>query len=149
MNAKIQKELMAIKGDNELLLAEDVVSWARKHKSSALHGQFEWDQRRAAHAHWLDTARRLIAIHVVYADGQRSLVSLSIDRARPKGGYRDVDDVRNTQSLYEVMLDDALRELKRMEEKYGHIKALAPVWGTAEKVRISRKGKSVEIRETA
>jgi len=36
----IETELLAIKGDDELLRPEDIVKWAREHPNSDLHGQF-------------------------------------------------------------------------------------------------------------
>jgi hypothetical protein len=42
------------------LTPEAVVADAKR-KDSPLHAEFEWDTRKAALAHWIDTARRLIA----------------------------------------------------------------------------------------
>jgi hypothetical protein len=148
MSDKIKEELLAIKGNKEFLTAEAVVTWAKAHPDSALHSQFTWNLRKAAREHWLLTARHLIALHVVYADGARRLISLSIDRTRPAGGYRSIDDVVQVPSLYEVMLEDALRELKRIEAKYQKLVALKPVWEAAERLRVKR-GKSVEGKNRA
>lgn len=142
----IASEIEEIRDGRDLVTAEEVVDWARAHKDSALYNapQFQgWDEKKAAREHWLAVARRLIAIHVVYEDtGMRKTVSLSIDRSRKGGGYRSVDDVLADRSLYEIMMEDALTDLKRLEIKYEHIKALHPVWREAAKVRrkYERKG---------
>lgn len=142
MSTAIQSELMEIKGNKELLTAEEVVKWAKANKASALHGHFQWDLKKAAHRHWLHTARNLIAIHVTYENGTRQLVSLSIDRSKT-GGYRNVDDVVKVPALYEIMIEDALRELKRVEMRFEAVKALKPVWQAIERVR-ARRRKAVE-----
>jgi hypothetical protein len=134
----IQDELLAIKGDRELLTAEEVVSWAQAHPKSALYHAPEfngWDIKKCAHEHWLWAARRLIAIHIVYADGERRFVSLTFDRSREGGGYRSIDDVLNDKSLHEIMLQDALRELERLQARYDRLKELKPVWRETRKVR--------------
>jgi hypothetical protein len=141
----IQSELLALKDKRELLTAEDVVDWARAHPRSALYKAPEfcgWDPKKSAHEHWLWGARKLMAIHVVYEDGGRRLVSLSLDRSREGGGYRDINDVLRDESLHEIMLQDALRELQRMEEKYQRLKALKPIWTAAAKVRRRKAGKA-------
>jgi hypothetical protein len=138
----IQSELLSIKADHDLLTAEEVVDWARSHPNSALYKAPEfcgWDTKKAAYEHWLWGARRLIALHIRYEDnGQRKFVSLTIDRQRNGGGYRDIDDVLRDQSLYEIMLADALNELKRIERRYEQVRQLKPVWRAVAKIRRRR-----------
>jgi hypothetical protein len=131
----IESELLAIKGSDEFLIAEDVVEWARANPGSDLHKSLEWDDRVAAVEYRLHQVRRLIAIHVTYSDGSRKFVSLSIDRTRDRGGYRDIDDVLQDQTLHAVMLADALRELERVQARYNELQALQPVWQAAAQVR--------------
>lgn len=66
-------------------------------------------------------------MHVVTEEGDRKLVSLSIDRVSG-GGYRKIADVTLKPELASVMLRDALDELMRVRARYERIKALAPVW---------------------
>lgn len=149
MSIQIRQELLAIKGGEELLRVDDVIDWARKHKDSALFKEYEWDVKKAAREHWRDTTRRLIALHVTYETGERRLVSLSIDRSRPGGGYRDVDDVRNAPDLMSVMLEDALRDFERFRQKYERCLALAPVFEAAETIKSARAPKQEERRASA
>jgi hypothetical protein len=137
----IESELLAIKGSDEFLIAEDVVEWARANPNSDLHESLEWDDRAAAAEYRLHQVRRLIAIHVTYGDGSRKFVSLSIDRTRDRGGYRDIDDVLQDQTLHEVMLADALRELERVQARYNQLLALTPVWQAAAQVRRRARGR--------
>jgi hypothetical protein len=131
----IQTELLAIKQDQELLTAEEVVEWAQAHPRSDLHKQFEWDDTKAASEYRLWQARRVIALNVTEGDGTRKFVSLSVDRSREGGGYRDIDDVLRNKSLYDIMMDDALRELERVQEKYDDLKELEPLWKEVARVR--------------
>lgn len=134
----IATEIEALKDKNGIVTAERVVEWAKANPGSALYNAPDfcgWDERKLAYEHMLWVARRLIAIHITYEDGQRKFVSLSIDRSRPGGGYRDVGDVLRDQSLHEIMLADALRELQRMQKRYEQVTDLEPVWRAAETVR--------------
>lgn len=144
MNAQIRDELLALKGDKELLTAAEVVEWARKNKKSALHNApefFGWDDKKAAHRAYLDGARRLIVLHLRHDDGTPQVVSLTIDRTRPDGGYRNVDEVVKDETLSEIMLKDALRDLARVQSKYNQVKALKPVWGEVDRIRAKSERK--------
>jgi hypothetical protein len=149
----IGSELRELKRERELLTAEYVVEWARSHPNSALYKapQFcGWSTKKAAYQHWLWGARALMALHVTYENGQRQLVSLSLDRTRDGGGYRDVDDVLRDRSLSEIMLKDALNELDRVQIKYDAIKELTAVWREVKKVRrtVTRRQRRGRVEET-
>lgn len=137
----IQEELLAIKGTDELLVPERVVEWAKAHPASYLYRSLEWDDSKAAHEYRLWQVRRLISLNVVTSEGVRQLVSLSIDRPRIGGGYRSLDDVLARRDLHEVLLDDALAELDRVQAKYDQLKELAPIWREKESVRRRRERK--------
>lgn len=145
----IESELLLIKGKKKLLLAEDALEWAEKNEDSDLHKSLEWDDTKAAREHRLWQVRRLISIHVSFeADGGRRMVSLTIDRVKPGGGYRDINDVLKSRSLYDIMLKDALMELDRLRLKYERIKELEPVWEAADEVGKEKgktKGKEKEV----
>lgn len=140
----IESELLALKDKNGLIQPERVVAWALKHRDSAIYNAPEflgWKEDKQAEAYRLWVARKLIAIHVVYETGQRRLVSLSLDRTRPGGGYRDVDDVLRDRSLYDIMLNDALTELDRMQAKYDRLLELKPIWRERDAIRSSKSKK--------
>lgn len=118
---------MLVKGNKPLLHAAEVVEWAQKNEESTLHTCFVWDDAKAAHEHRLDQARRLIALHIVTATGERKMVSLSVDRVRG-GGYRTLDDAVRIKEYRETMLADALAELRRVRAKYQSLKELAAVF---------------------
>lgn len=145
--SQVRDELQAIqdRSPDGMLHAEDVVEFARTHKTSALHGQFEWDVKKAAMEHWLWQARRLVQIYVVSGDGKPLLVSLTLDRSNG-GGYRKMTDVVASKPLSQIMLDDALRELQRVRTKYERVSALTAVWTEIDRVVQSRAG---EVEEAA
>jgi hypothetical protein len=146
----IETELLKIKGNKEMLVAEDALDWAKKNPKSALHKRLEWDDTKAGHQYRIWQVRQLIALHITYEDGERKFVSLTFDRSRQGGGYRNIDDVLRDQSLHEIMLADALSELQRVEAKYERVKELQPVWTMARKVRDKHKAKKgTERRATA
>lgn len=124
---ELRQELEALKGKDEKIHAEEVVEWACKHKQSALHREFEWDDSEAARQYRLSQARRLIALHIIDAGGERKAISLSIDRATG-GGYRMVNDVLRRKNLRQIMLTDALAELRRVRQKYQKLSELAAVF---------------------
>jgi hypothetical protein len=137
----IQTELVALKKDG-LLVAERVHEWAEAHPESDVHKALEWDNEAAAYEHRLWQIRRLIAVHVTYEGGERKFISLSIDRSKDGGGYRDLDDVIKDRSLYAIALKDALQELQRLQERYEHLKELRPVWSAVKKIKTRTTAKT-------
>jgi len=59
MTSTVETQLVALYQRHGVLTPELVVDEARK-KDSPLHEHFEWDVKKAAAQHWLDTARALI-----------------------------------------------------------------------------------------
>lgn len=134
----IKAELLALKRKNGMILAEDGVVWARKHPQSKLHKSLEWDDAKAGQEYRIWQVRRLIALYIVSASGQRQLVSLSIDRSK-EGGYRSLDDVLPNSQLRDVLLEDALKELDRVQQKYDSLTELSAVWTAKEQVKVRVK----------
>jgi len=133
MNARMRGELDQLKAKNAdgLLVPEEVVKFAKSPKT-ALHTQFEWDQTRAAHQHRLWQARHIIRVVVTFeASLQKDIpvwVSLESDRKRPGGGYRTRDAVMSDVETRTELLQQALKELTRVREKYEMLSELAGVF---------------------
>lgn len=136
------KEMLGIKehSPDHLLHAKDVVAFAKSHKNSVLHTEFPWDVNQAAEEHWLTIARRLIATTVLVEGGNQVFVSLSVDRVQG-GGYRTVGEVVKDRDLSAIMLQDALRDLVRMQMRYDKVKELVGVWKALDKVRKGKRGR--------
>lgn len=142
----IKSELLAIKGKRKLLKPKAVVDWAKSHPESKLHGCFTWDVDKASYEYWLWQARQLITVHVRTEDKKPLMVSLSVDRVSPGGGFRVIDEVLQEADLVAVMLADALKELTRVRDKYDYLKALKPVWDGLDEVVRSQETSSREAR---
>jgi hypothetical protein len=127
--------LLQSQSPNGLLQPEFVVQWAANHKQSALYSALEWDDAKAGAEYRLEQVRRLIRIHVRNVEGKRELISLTIDRINPGGGYRQLDMVMRDHSLRAIALTDALAELDRVQAKYQWLTELASVWAAVDKVR--------------
>ncbi len=125
---------LLLKKHKGLLTAEHVLEQAED-PTSALHGFFTWDEADAARKWRLIEARQLIASIRTAQEGRtgkvRNLVSLNQDRYNG-GGYRLLDDVMNTPSLRQHLLETALAELNSIERKYQHLKELDLVWGAVD-----------------
>lgn len=136
MSDRIKNELLAIQqaSKDKMLHAANVVNWAKRNRRSALHRQFEWNNSKAAEAYRLWQARRLIQINIVLEDGSPVLVSLSFDRGKG-GGYRDVGDVVSSRDLSEIMLNDALAELQRVQARFARVRELTSVWQAVKRVK--------------
>jgi hypothetical protein len=126
-------ELLSLRDNQNIIHADRVVSWARSHPDSLLYHKLEWDDGKAAHAYRLDQARRLIAIYIVDASGERKTVSLVTDRNNG-GGYRDITDVMRNEEMRAIALSQALAEHRRWRDRYNHLKELARIFAAADEV---------------
>jgi hypothetical protein len=134
----IAAELLALQTEDGLIHPAGAVRWARANPASKLYGALEWNDAVAAEAYRVGQVRSLIAICVVDASGDRTLISLSPDRVA--GGYRPISDVLAAADLRDIMLTDALSELDRVKKKYDRLVELAQVWQAAE-VAKARRGR--------
>lgn len=135
----IETELLALKNPEGFIVAEEAVEWAQGNPTSKLHGCLEWDDATAGHNWRVWQVRRLIAIHIVSGEGVRQTISLTIDRSRDGGGYREMGDVLPVKSLRDAMMEDALRDLDRVQARYKMLQDLAEIWAAKDKVK-SRRG---------
>jgi hypothetical protein len=142
-NQKTITELKRISKKHGILRPEDVIKEAEK-LSSPLHSSFEWDDKIASHEYRLEQARKLIRVTVEYlkpANNKsygRVFVSLTSDRGKAGGGYRETVTVLSNSVLRNQFLHDALEELERIRLKYGHLKELAGIFTALKKVKNSR-----------
>lgn len=143
MSIKLELEELH-RASGGLLKPEDVVEWARTHQNSELHSSLEWNDAKAAHEHRVWQVRRLIAVHVIAEEGDRTLVSLTVDRVRQGGGYRDIRDVMRVDELRACLLSDALEELERVKAKYDRLTELADVWVAVHKAKTRTRSTAKE-----
>lgn len=126
----IESELVALTDEEGFIKPRVVVDWARENPESEIHKHIEWDDAKAAEAHRLDQARRLIVVHVRSEEGERATISLVQDR-NPGGGYRHMGAVMSNAELRLMALRQALRELRRFEQRYRHLQELGRVFEAA------------------
>lgn len=81
-------------------ITPDLVVADAKNKNSPLHGEFEWDVRKAAQAHWIDQARALIAsvtviVRTTTVDVRSPAYVRDPNRSAGEQGYISVDNLRS------------------------------------------------------
>ncbi len=123
-----------------LLQPDDVVRFAENPRA-ALHSKFTWGDTEAAHKWRLLEARNLIAVAVLVLPGSnksfRAFVSMVNDRKNAGGGYRSLVSVLSDRNLRCKLLEQALADLLRWQEKYENLKELAPVFVARKTIRQS------------
>jgi len=137
--------IQATDADN-ILRPEAVHKWAKNHPRSALYKAITWDVDKAAFEYQLSQIRRLIVLNITSENGEPQIVSLPIDRVKPGGGYRSINDVIADKKLSASLLQDALNELARVQVKYARIQELTSVWNAVAKVRSKFASKGKEKR---
>ncbi len=115
---------------------KDLLELARP-KKSPIHHIFEWDDSRAAEKFRLDQARLLIRCLVVEIDGTdvRQYVSpVLVHPTDTDKKYLSVDSAMADESIWEQVLNRALRELFTWKAQYKRLKKLGPVIKAIEKL---------------
>lgn len=144
----VRDELLALIDDDQLTPTV-VYDWTQHHPRSDLHRALEWDDKKAGYQYRLWQIRSLIAIHVITPERRREMISLSVDRVMPGGGYRTITSVMQSQTLRDVALADALAELERVQKKYEYLSELAGVWAAAQNVKRKEVRKTKHRRSSA
>lgn len=140
----VQGELKRIeKANNGVLRPHDVVAFARN-KKTALHSQFEWDNRKAGDEYRLWQARQvIISVKIMpHPDAgivTRAYVSMKDDRAAPRGGYRSVVTILGDKERRAQLLEEAMDELEHFKQKYKALKELAPIFAAMRSVGRKRR----------
>lgn len=149
---RIKQELASIADANGgMLRAEDVVSFAAD-ATTALHGEFTWDDSEAARQYRIFQARQLIRVTVVYEprinQDVRVYLSLPDDRQQDGGGYRRTVDVMADDDLRAQALASALRELESLRRKYATLQELFGVFIEVDKATATHKPRRKNQRKT-
>lgn len=138
LNEQARDELLSLSEQNNGVLMPEGVVAAAKAKSSPLHSYFTWDDTAAARKQRLWEARQLIACVVEYVPQVerevRAFVSIASERTGG-GGYRRTVHAMSDASYRKELLDMALRDLQRCEERYAAVRELNTVWAAAGVVR--------------
>ena len=128
---RILDELRKIAKKNGGLLRPVQIVQAARDEASPLHGQFTWDDEKAAGQYRLWQARELIATYWVVEEGSnepvRLLLSLASDRPAKQGYRFSADVLANPEQRREWLLM-ALAELQVWRKTYGALTELKPVF---------------------
>jgi len=123
--AKRLEEIAALHGG---LLTPDIVVADAKDPSSPLHTYFDWNLSSAAHKHWIDTARNLIASVRVVVTTEKVVIKAPFYLRDPskKGneqGYTTLTKVRSDKDLSREVINNevalivgALRRAKNVAQ---------------------------------
>jgi hypothetical protein len=113
---------------------QDVVDYARKHKSSELHSRFEWDDRIAGEQYRLQQAMliiRQLKITVVERETEivkiREYSSLTTER-NGDGSYRSTIQILSDEEMKAQLLDDIRMDLVRLNMKIRSLSIATSKW---------------------
>lgn len=144
ITTEVRDELRKIQGRKALITPEAVVEFARDPRT-ALHSQFDWDDRRAAHKHRLWQAREILRMAVVMLDpgaGRDQEVRMTVSLANDRGsGYRSTQQVLDDPSSREDLVHELLNRIDSILNSY-KLPELKPVADAVAKVRRSRNLKA-------
>lgn len=131
---KMREELLQISRDHGDLLHPVHVVAAAKSPKSALHSSFEWDDKKAAHAHRLEQARQIIRVCLPATDANGDgMVSLPCKRIAG-GGYVPVSVVIHDSVLREDMMSDARKTMLHFKARFSSLAELAGVFAAMDEV---------------
>lgn len=130
------KELEAIRRKNPqgLLVPREVVAAARS-KKSTLHGEFTWDDGKAAEKYREEEARTLIRAYVTYEPRverqARGYVSVPSDRTEG-GGYRQTGAAISRAGYAAEMFAEIAARIAGMRASYRHFAPADRLWDILE-----------------
>jgi len=127
--AGLKKRAIEACADRKGRVTPDAVIEAAKNPKSILHKEFEWDVDKAAHAHWTDTARRLIRevrLIVQYDDVKIVAPYYIADAGTDESAYVPTSKVADRHAAAQRALVD---ELARIKGAIHRATSLAAVFG--------------------
>ena len=119
-------------GDADGYVSPDSVWRAARHPAHPLHGEYEWDRKKAAEAHWRDRSRHLIAaIYLVSADNLPNRPAYF--NLRVAEGRRYVpEEVAGSDALLRLeLVRVAVRELRQFRRRFSRLTFVAAPIDTA------------------
>ena len=102
------------------LTAKNLVDESRP-AEAPLHGEFEWDDVKAAEEYRLQQARHIINCLLIEDDAQQETVRAFFNLAESAPEYRSIRTIMADETQSEALLQVALHELQAFERKYVQI----------------------------
>jgi hypothetical protein len=119
------------------ITAGDVVAEAKR-KTSPIHSEFEWDDKKAAHEHRKERARCMIRSLVVIRDKAPNVESRQYEvsvrtnkepgEPAPEKVYLTTEQILQDPIQREKLLGRALAEIAAMRQRYAGLSELAVVF---------------------
>lgn len=137
----VGEELEAIEQENGRVTKEAIVDRARP-EDSPMHPLFEWNDPVAAEEYRKDQAHMIIRnLVIVIAPAEKESEPITF-RAFPnanedptqEGYYVNIEKAMSDKEISQVLLKNALRELRAFQEKYKALKQLTPVFTVIDEI---------------
>lgn len=110
---------------------------ASRPDDAPLHGEFEWDDEKAAEAYRRTQARYIIRSLCVDAEVEGRIEPVRAYFMVTESRYENVSVVISEQKKRTAVLDMAMRELKAFERKYKQLVELQPIMDAIKQVTVS------------
>ena len=126
----VGEEIEKIEAEKGVVTARDIVDRARP-KNSPIHDLFEWDNKIAAEKWRLHTATQVLCCLVKTDEDstpQKAYVNIEVKEATKTGIYANIKKAMSDAETREVVLQNALNELKAFKAKYSHLSELAKIF---------------------
>lgn len=133
----ILAEIAKAKGNSPIIEPEAIVRFARD-PSTALHGEFEWDDTKAGHQHRLWQARQLLRVYIKMIDAGDGEVPVrmfyNIVEEGDRRGYMPTENVLSDESRRAELIRGQLTRLWNIYNSYP-LPELKPVGTAIERVQ--------------
>ena len=123
-------ELQRIYERDGVIEPETVVEES-ENPSAPLHSCFEWDDEKAAHKYRITQAQNIIRAIVVADEAKQPETRAFVNVQRE---YHPVSVVVRNPEKREILLQNALNELRWFERKYNTLQELSAVFSAIEEV---------------
>ena len=143
-------KLQELRDKNNGLTASIVIEEA-KHKTSVLHGAFEWDDSKAAHEWRLHSARHLMrSVEIVSTSAEgdvRNLPAFVFVKTDEGPRYETIAKVLSDEELRIQVLNKALKEFEQWQQRYKEYKEFLDVFESFDKTRqiLEQKHEAIAI----
>ena len=118
------------------LTAETLLE-ANKDENAPLHNEFEWDDTKAAHQYRLTQSRHIINCLCYKADGKETKepVRAFFNVVAKTSNYESTTKIISSKDKYQMLLEQAYKELQAFTSKYQSLKELNGVFKEIKKLK--------------
>lgn len=117
--------------DRDGVIEPETVVEESENPSAPLHSCFEWDDEKAAHKYRITQAQNIIRAIVVVDEAKQPETRAFVNVQRE---YHPVSVVVRNPEKREILLQNALNELRWFERKYNTLQELSAVFSAIKEV---------------